>query len=144
MSRNTPDGLFEDGQSNGETDGKCPRVLVVDDERELADLFVAMLAPEFEATAVYDGEAAIEAVDGSVDVVLLDRRMPGYTGEEVLAEMRDQGVDCPVVMVTGIDPAFEETDAAFDEYLEKPVDRDKLKETVGALASPKPCKEAPR
>lgn len=130
--------------------GRRPRVLVVDDERELADLFVAMLAPEFEATAVYDGEAAIEAVDGTVDVVMLDRRMPKHTGEEVLAEIRERGVDCPAVMVTGIDPTFEGPDATFeasgatfDEYLEKPVDRDELKEVVGSLVPTKPCKEAP-
>ena len=143
MSRDTPDESFGDGRSDDGSDGGRPRVLVVDDERELADLFVAMLAPAFEATAVYDGETAIEAADETVDVVLLDRRMPKCTGEEVLAEIRDRGVDCRAVMVTGVDPALGVSAEAFDEYLEKPVSRDELEATVRSLTSRKTCKEAP-
>jgi len=72
---------------------------------------------------VYGGRAAIEAVDEAVDVVLLDRRMPEPSGNEVLETIREQGYDCRVIMVTAIDPEFDIIEMPFDDYLCKPVDK---------------------
>lgn len=107
-----------------------PVVLIVDDEPELADLFAAWLADEWTVRIANDGEEALERMDEDVSVVLLDRRMPGLTGDEVLDVIREEGYDCRVVMVTAIDPDFDIIDMGFDDYLIKPVSGDELQGTV--------------
>jgi len=102
-------------------------VLVVDDEKEVADGYALRLRGEYHTETAYGGEQALSVLtDTEVDVVLLDRRMPDLSGDDVLAEIRDRGIDCRVVMLTAIDPDFGILDMPFDEYLCKPVDNDDL------------------
>lgn len=108
------------------TDGQGATVLVVDDERAVADAYAAQLDTQYDVRKAYGGEAALETVDDAVDVVLLDRRMPDLTGDEVLDEIKDQGIDCRVVMVTAVDPDFDILDMPFEDYLRKPVGRSDL------------------
>jgi len=113
-----------------EGDPEDPEVLVVDDEARLADLFAAWIGTERPVATAYDGESALEQMRDSVEVVLLDRRMPGLSGDEVLGEIRDQGYDCRVVMVTAVDPDFDIIEMGFDDYLVKPVSKDELLDIV--------------
>lgn len=101
-------------------------MLVVEDETELADLYAAWLADTYEAQTAYTGEEALERLDESVDVVLLDRRMPSISGDDVLEEIRDQRLDCRVVIVSAVTPDFDVIGMGFDDYLTKPVDADDL------------------
>jgi two-component system response regulator AdeR len=110
-------------------------VLVVDDESRLADLFTAWLTTEYEVEAAYDGDSALELMTESVQVVLLDRRMPGLSGDEVLEAIRDRGYDCRVVMVTAVDPDFDIIEMGFDDYLVKPVSKDELMQVVESVQS---------
>ncbi|WP_255191509.1 HalX domain-containing protein [Natronobeatus ordinarius] len=110
-----------------------PEVLVVDDETRLADLFAAWLETEWSVATAYDGEEALEKLTDSVEVVLLDRRMPGISGDEVLEEIREAGYDCRVVMVTAVDPDFDIIEMGFDDYLVKPVSKDDLHEIVNSV-----------
>ena len=112
-------------------DGR-PLVLVVDDEREVADSYALRLRDRFDTETVYSGKAALEAVSDEVDVVLLDRRMPEVTGDEVLAEIRDRGVDVQVIMLTAVDPGFDTLEMPFDDYLCKPVPKEDLEAAVEA------------
>jgi DNA-binding response OmpR family regulator len=80
-----------------------------------------------------DGGEALEMMDGSVSVVLLDRRMPGMSGSEVLAEIRDAGYDTRVALVTAVEPDFDVIGMGFDAYLVKPVTREELVGTVREL-----------
>lgn len=105
-------------------------VLVVDDEERLADLFATWLDDEWPVRVAYDGESALEELDKSVAVVLLDRRMPGLSGDEVLDRIRAEGYECRVVMVTAVDPDFDIIEMGFDDYLVKPVSKDELIEVV--------------
>ncbi|WP_226481817.1 HalX domain-containing protein [Natrinema amylolyticum] len=107
-----------------------PEVLVVDDEARLADLFAAWLQDEWAVETAYDGEEALESMADSVEVVLLDRRMPGLSGDEVLERIREHGYDSRVVMVTAVDPDFDIIEMGFDDYLVKPVSKDELVEMV--------------
>lgn len=110
-----------------------PSVLVVEDERDLADLYVAWLRNDYHARAVYGGEAALETLHDGIDVVLLDRHMPDVSGDEVLVTLRDWGLDCRVAMVTGVTPDFDILSLGFDDYLEKPVGREEMLGTVERL-----------
>jgi DNA-binding response OmpR family regulator len=110
-----------------------PVVLVVDDEPELAELFAVWLEEEWTVRVANDGEEAIDEMDGDVAVVLLDRRMPGTSGDEVLDAIREEGYDCRVVMVTAIDPDFDIIEMGFDDYLVKPVSREEIRTTVDRI-----------
>jgi len=106
-----------------------PTVLLVDDEQDLADLLTIYLNENYATKVAYDGEEAFEKLDSSVDLMLLDRRMPGYSGDEVLADIRGEGWDFPVIFVSAV---TKDTDAkvSADDYLEKPINRDELIGTV--------------
>ena len=108
-------------------------VLVVDDERDVADAYAAQLDGEYVVMTAYGGQEALDRLDASVDVVLLDRRMPGLSGDEVLDAIRDRGLDVRVAMVTAVDPDFDIIEMPFDDYIIKPVSRADLFETIERL-----------
>jgi len=110
-----------------------PTVLLVDDERDVVDVYaLAFTDGDYTVLKAYSGEEALEQV-ADADVVLLDRRMPGLSGQDVLDEIRERGLDVRVAMVTAVDPDFDITDMAFDSYLTKPVSDEELRETVDEL-----------
>jgi DNA-binding response OmpR family regulator len=110
------------------TDGTS--VLVVEDNVELAGLYASWTPGEWSVEAVHSGDDAIPAVDDSTDVVVLDRRLPGYSGDEVLERLRADGYDCQVVIVTAVKPDFDIVEMGFDDYLVKPVDRTAFERTL--------------
>lgn len=116
-----------------ESSAEQPVVLVVEDEPDLADLYAAWLGGEYDVRTAYGGQEALEELDDDVDVILLDRRMPGLSGDEVLDEVRDRGIDARVAMVTAVEPDFDIVEMGFDDYLVKPVTRESLLETVEGL-----------
>ena len=105
-------------------------VLVVDDETAVADAYAAQLEKEYSVVTAYGGEEAIEVVNSTVDIALLDRRMPAISGDEVLEEIRAQGIDCRVIMVTAVDPDFDIVEMPFEDYLKKPVDKTDLVDAI--------------
>ncbi|MWV64412.1 response regulator [Halorubrum sp. JWXQ-INN 858] len=110
-----------------------PLVLVVEDEPDLADLYAAWLGDQYRVRTAYGGHEALEQLDDEIDAILLDRRMPGLSGDEVLVEVRDRGMDCRVAMVTAVEPDFDILEMGFDDYLVKPVTKEALRGTVEGL-----------
>ncbi len=110
-----------------------PLVLVVEDERDLADLYATWLRDEYRVRVAYGGREAIRKLDEEVDIALLDRRMPDLSGDETLQAIREEGVECRVAMVTAVEPDFDVVAMGFDDYLVKPVSRETLTETVENL-----------
>ena len=110
-----------------------PTVLVVEDEPDLAELYTAWLQEYCDVRTAYDGEEALDAMDEAVDIVLLDRRMPGLSGDEVLDALQSRDLDPRVAMVTAVEPDFDIVEMGFDEYLVKPVSKEDLVETVDQL-----------
>lgn len=108
-------------------------VLVVDDEPDLAELYSVWLDREYDVRTATSGAEALEEIDDGVDIVLLDRRMPELSGDEVLATIRDRDIDCRVAMVTAVTPEFDVIEMGFDDYLLKPVDREEVLATVECL-----------
>ena len=115
------------------TSPEASSVLIVDDEEHLADLHARWLGEAYPVRVAYDGQGAIDALDDSVEVILLDRRMPGLSGDEVLEVVRECGYTCRVAMVTAVEPDFDILDMGFDDYLVKPVSFDDLQDTVDRL-----------
>ena len=110
-------------------------VVIVEDDRDLADLYKQYLQDEFHVRVATTTQQARELVDESVDVVLLDRRMPDTSGDELLGEIRAEGYDMPIAMVTAVEPGEDIVELPFDDYLTKPFDRDALIRTVRILAN---------
>lgn len=109
-----------------------PTVLVVEDEPPLADLYAEWLADAYDVQVAYDGESALELLEGT-SVVLLDRRMPGLSGDQVLEVIEERELPCYVALVTAVDPEFDIIDKRFDLYLTKPVSKLELRTAVERL-----------
>lgn len=79
------------------------KILVVDDEAPVRDLFTDLLKQEdCQTVTCASGEEALEILKKeSFDVVLLDIKLPGISGLEVLKNIRDNNKILPVVMITG-------------------------------------------
>ena len=107
------------------------RVLIVDDEEELVSALVERLALRgFQAKGVTNGADALAYLAGApCDVVLLDVKMPGIGGLEVIKRIKEQQPSLEVVLLTGHSSAQDAergmTLGAFD-YLMKPVKLDDL------------------
>ena len=102
-----------------------PRVLIADDHQDLATAVAEGLGTEgFEATAVCEPEAALEAVRaGHHDALVTDLRMPGHDGFELLAASRAAAPEAPVIIMTAfsaIDSAIEAIRRGAYHYLTKP------------------------
>jgi DNA-binding response OmpR family regulator len=113
--------------------GDIPLVLVVEDERDLSDLYRTWLDKTYRVRTARDGRTALDELDEAVDIVLLDRRMPDLSGDEVLDRIRELGIDCRVAMVTAVEPDTDIVDMAFDDYLVKPVSEEELVRMVENL-----------
>ncbi|AZH24992.1 response regulator [Haloplanus aerogenes] len=110
-----------------------PHVLVVEDETELAELFAEWLSEEYDVDVATNGEEALELVDDDTDIVLLDRLMPGLSGDEVLERIRERDYNCRVAMVTAVEPDFDVLDMGFDDYVVKPLFRKDIQRLVRGL-----------
>lgn len=108
-------------------------ILVVDDNAELADTYAMWLEDEYDVRTAYSGKSGIAQFDDGIDLVLLDRRMPNYSGDEVLKDIRAHDHDCPVAMLTAVNPDVDIVDLPFDEYINKSVDRAELQNIVQRL-----------
>jgi CheY-like chemotaxis protein len=117
------------------------RILVVEDNRDAADMFVMMLQTcGYEAQAAYSSQTALEmAVQYPPDIVLLDIGLPGMDGYEVTRHLRQhpQTKEVWVIAITGYGQEADRQrtqEAGFDYYLVKPVERGKLRALLATLA----------
>lgn len=109
-------------------------VLVVDDDEALADTYALWLEDVVDVHVAYTSDAALDVfAETTVDAVLLDRRMPRTSGDELLETLRERGQDCPAAMVSAVEPRTDLVELPFDDYLLKPVGRDALLDTVSHL-----------
>lgn len=103
------------------------RALIVDDDPEVGTLLKTRLqARGFEVFTATSGEAGLARMqDARPDLIFLDISMPGLSGLEVLGSIREQQLDCAVIMTTAvesIDVAIEALRLGADDYLRKPFD----------------------
>jgi two-component system nitrogen regulation response regulator NtrX len=108
-----------------------PRILIVDDEADIrSSLKMILEYEEMESIEASDGPAALaKAAETAPDAVLLDIKMQGMDGLEVLAKLRANHPELPVVMVSGhgtIATAVEATRLGAFDFMEKPLERDRV------------------
>ncbi len=116
-------------------DFDMPKLLLVDDEREFVQtLSERLLMRDVRSAVAYDGESALEILnDDEPDVIILDLKMPGIDGIEVLKKTKEKNPDTEVIILTGHGSEEDKKTCmslgAF-AYLQKPVDIEVLTETL--------------
>jgi len=116
------------------------RVLVVDDDPDMARLLVKMLVQQgMQAEVAADGHAALAMIAAAPpDLVLLDVQMPGPSGFDVCRELKSQEATAllPVVLITALedhDSRVRGIEAGADDFLSKPVRREEMIARVKTL-----------
>ncbi len=112
-----------------------PKVLLVDDEKEYVEtLSERLVTRNVGSYAVFDGQEALEFIDGDQpDVMVLDLKMPGINGIEVLKQTKKSNPNIEVIILTGHgSEADRETcmNLGAFAYLQKPADIEKLSSTI--------------
>jgi DNA-binding response OmpR family regulator len=115
-----------------------PKILVVEDEKDLARAIRAILEfSKYSVTVAYNGQEALDEVKKQkFDVILMDVMMPIMDGITALKEMRKTGINTPIIMLTAksqIDDKVEGLDSGANDYLTKPFDKKELLARIRAL-----------
>lgn len=114
------------------------RLLFAEDEKSLSRAITAILKNNhYEVDAVYDGEEALAYIEcGTYDGAILDIMMPKKDGLTVLKEIRRQGINTPVLMLTAkaeIDDRVLGLDSGANDYLTKPFAAPELLARIRAM-----------
>ena len=113
-------------------------ILVVEDDEEICQLYSRVLTKNgYQVTGVANGQMALDAIDQNYyDLIISDIMMPVMNGYELVRELRENGCNIPVMMITAKD-AFDDKRQGFlsgtDDYMVKPIDVDEMVLRVGAL-----------
>lgn len=126
-------GLANPAQKEGDV-----RLLLVEDERKVASFIARSLRENsYTVDVAESGEKALGLVTRlNYDLVLLDIRLPRLSGVEVCREIREAGLEMPVLMLTArtlVEQRVEGLDAGADDYLTKPFALAELHARVRAL-----------
>ncbi|WP_243367541.1 response regulator [Fundidesulfovibrio soli] len=105
------------------------RLLIVDDEERFVSTLARLLSMrQMEVTTAFSGEQALESfAPGAFDVALVDVKMPGMSGVELLAELKKRDPNLEVIVLTGhasVDIAAEIMGKGGSDYLLKPCPTD--------------------
>jgi DNA-binding response OmpR family regulator len=124
------------------------KILVVEDDRTVGPYVVRGLAEQgFQVDLVADGDDALAAATHTAyDLVVLDLRLPGMSGFDVLRTLRDRGNTAPVLVLTAqdaVDFKVQALRAGADDYVTKPFAFEELLARVEALGR-RPKQLAPR
>jgi DNA-binding response OmpR family regulator len=122
-------------------------VLIVDDDRALVGMVASLLGAEgYDLLTAYDGETALRRhAEDLPDLVILDRRLPKMSGDEICKRIRAVA-QTPILMLTGEkgeDERVKLLDLGADDYLEKPFGRKELLARVRALLRRAPANARP-
>jgi DNA-binding NtrC family response regulator len=118
------------------------RILVIDDEESPRESLRFILKDRYEVITREDGPGALSTLsaEGPFDVVLLDMKMPGMSGLEVLGKILELAPAMPVVIVTAISeakPAVQAMKMGAADYLNKPFDVDEIRLVVQRILKEK-------
>ena len=111
------------------------KILIVDDEPEILALLELFLTKNgFQVVKCLGGKPAVETVktDDTIDLAVLDRRMPDLDGSVVLGEIRKLERKIPVILLTG-SLGDQTKDLQVDDFLMKPIDLNELLDKIKLL-----------
>ena len=114
------------------------KILIVEDDVRISQFLTRGLRAEgYIPDLVENGGEALSAVRGeSYDLMILDLMLPGLDGREVCRQIRDDGLDVPILMLTALDAVTDRVEGlrmGADDYLTKPFAFDELLARIEAL-----------
>lgn len=116
---------------------KAIKILLIEDDVNLADNVVGFLQDFADINAVTDGlDGEFEAQEAPYDLIISDLMLPGETGLELIKNLRANDVETPVLILTAktsLDDKIEGFNVGADDYLTKPFHREELLVRVKAL-----------
>ncbi|GHG48120.1 transcriptional regulator [Sinomonas cellulolyticus] len=114
-----------------------PRVLLVEDDRQLGPLVAELLGDEFDVTLAADGRNGLElALGRDWGALVVDRGLPELDGVALVKSVRAAGLRTPILLLTALGSVpdkVEGLDAGANDYLVKPFDSDELAARLRAL-----------
>lgn len=115
-----------------------PSVLIVENERSIRESLSKALSGDYITYQAFNGKEAIELITkhGDIKVVLTDLMMPEMGGIELIEELRDEGRDVIIILMTAVPSEEAEHDAMMkgaDFFLSKPIDLNKLEILISTL-----------
>ncbi|MCO0831991.1 response regulator transcription factor [Fructobacillus sp. W13] len=116
---------------------KAIKILLIEDDVNLADNVVDSLKDFADVTSVQDGlDGEFEAKESPFDLIICDLMLPGQSGLDIIKKVRDAKVVTPVLILTAkasLDDKIEGFNVGADDYLTKPFHREELLVRVKAL-----------
>ncbi|KGO32459.1 response regulator transcription factor [Oenococcus alcoholitolerans] len=113
------------------------KILLIEDDKLLNDDIAAMLSDIASVKQVFDGaDGEYEAVESPYDLIVSDLMLPQMSGLEIIKEMRQSGIETPVLILTAkdsVDDKVKGFEVGADDYLTKPFHREELLVRVRAL-----------
>jgi len=114
------------------------RILMVEDEKYMAEAVAQVLKKNhYSVDLAYDGEEGLDCgISNIYDFIILDIMLPQINGLNVLKELRDHGIETPVILLTArgeIEDRVRGLDSGADDYLAKPFHTDELLARLRAL-----------
>jgi DNA-binding response OmpR family regulator len=98
-----------------------PSVLILEDERMVATILAEYFTDSYDTRHVSTGHEAIEAHGEATDVVVVDRKLEGMSGDDAAERIREEDARQLVLCVSGIEPDDDVYELAYDDYVHKPV-----------------------
>ncbi len=115
-----------------------PRLLVVEDDSEIAQMLAEVLGEFYAVELAADAERGLEvALRQHFEVMIVDRRLPGKSGIDLIAAIRRARITTPILMLTAlgtIEDKVSGLDAGANDYLLKPFEFDELEARLRALS----------
>ena len=113
-------------------------VLIVENERGIRESLSKALSGDYITYQAFNGKEAIDLIKrhGDIQVVLTDLMMPEMGGIELIEELRDEGRDVIIILMTAVPSEEAEHDAMMkgaDFFLSKPIDLNKLEILISTL-----------
>ena len=110
-------------------------ILIVDDDLNLCTVLKEELSEVgYEAEFVNNGDAALEHLSGDhIDLILLDLKMPGKDGFDVLRELKQRGISVKIIVLTAyadVKSAIDSAKMGASDFISKPYDFDELLITI--------------
>lgn len=108
-------------------------VLIVEDERMVANILAECFSDSYDVEYVRTGEGAVEAYTGDINLVVIDRKLEGMSGDEVADRIRAEHEQQLVLCVSGVEPGDDIFALAVDDYIHKPVEEEEMRTRLELL-----------